>query len=1257
MIEISKGSTTHSGILSDIENVWSTSFNSIIPFLLRKTGENAFSGYLKSGAADHFIEIDEFNKIRYEIARWQTAIGFSHEELKSMSSTLHELQKANDLRALTRTLRMLKFFDVLLVTHDNSYTTCRTLLEKYSKELLEDSVSGLMDAISVIRDTHIKIHRKHEYYTSLALLMVVAVALSQCEAFRPLFWEARSAARARDELKRKWGNANDGVLEVALDIVTLLIRYQSAPGQYARKTGDEKFRETIKELTNEYNSVLKEQHLIAALTVMGVLEEARNHRLPFTQDELHEKSDKIGDIDLNAGLNREWDQEKVKEIPKKIQRIGNGAKHTWGYASSLLVTPEYRKYLDTFKDFFEKYVTTLTILDGQRLVEGEVAEFTFDRSQTEDLRDLVAEYVKKVVESSDRESMFKQCFEVRIVSVPNCFGQGKFGTSKKTELVVELLLNDYIAATQLLFEQRDIGIRDGSGPSYGKTAGDLFIYLFERAKNFFQLESGRLHENQKFYMPFPLMRRMLDIVYRLCPETCMSIPIIFDGSEQMSVPVPTELLKDKHRDIIACIANFIPALVLNRAMSLGFHSCDVGLDSLVDSPSDLDSSSQSMRAQDWKQEIEEAFHLNAYSLLVEKYLRDYNTERDCVQWLRTSRSSTLLPISINGLIDELAYYANNDAKYNGHNKYFFLGIDIGGTFIKFQFYEFSPTDKKFSRAGKFFRMLTSQQDISKNNLAENTVQEKSPAEQFARRIIDTIKMNIKDETYLNNCIVENRVIALGISWPGPVRGNRIAGTSGILKQFPPLRREIKDNKIEDIMRLDIVKALRNVWVKREVWENIVDPGVKRKYKEPFVAIVNDGSAEGMGAVANLVLSEKAAPNGRLLVVKLGTGTAGAVFNDGRLSPSLTEWGKMLLDLAAYPKLLDPELRPKDFPEGTANHYLSSKTMPRLAMSVADGLFDVKELDSLELGLLLEAGAKDLADLEGLRKLRHECGIREYARRGMRDPVDVEELRRLIETGTYAEPALFELIQLQVAKLGREASGRLNEMIEVYGGVRLANLLNVTDDDILDTFGPGDSRPQVVTDKLVHAYARSKSCVNMLGNYLGDFIVLLYDIYRMPVVIASGGVLSGVTGKMVVSQAVERTKKYGLSYDDKGDGILVLSSTETIKSSTRGEKSNFGTLGAAVFSASEFLFDLKQQGLDAIKARLMKLTINQNVEIHKDVAIFKDTRIDEIKLAKYALTKEEVFEYLKMYGPTLNFYSSSTTDDGPLVFTQWVKEKI
>lgn len=1253
MSNISKGTTTDLDILSDIEKEWPASFEHVLPVLLRRTAENTFVGYLKTESTEHYVEIDEFNKIRREIERWVTAISSPNDYLKKLSPATYELQKARDERTLTRTLRMLKFFDELLLATEGKHSSGWT---SDIQELLSVSASKLNEAMTVVRNTHIKIYEKSEYYTSLALLLVVALAESQCEAFRPVFWEARSAARARDELQRKWGELEDGVLHAVLDIVTLLIRYQSAPGQYARKTGDEMFRKAVKEIVNKHDAkFIKAQELEDALTVIGVLEEARNHKLPLDQD-----SCQIGNLNINVGLDRKWDQQSVKDILQKIQEGGAGAKHTWGYASSLKKVEKEK--LNSFKEFVEIHVKELVGKNGLEIEENEVAEFTFDRSQTEDLRELVAEYVKKVVDAphQDKISIFNSSFEVRVVSVPDCFG-------KKPEYVVEVMLNDYVAAEKLLFKQQvNVDRFENSNAPTKHTAGDLFVHLFTHAKKLFQLEAWQLNDNQKFYFPFPLLHRMLDIVYRLCPETCMSIPITFNSDVRMFIRIPNGLQVNEHREIIVCIANYVSALILNRAMSIGFQSCDIGLDSIVDSsPNSLPDSqaakNKQMNAEHWKQEVEEAFLLNAYNLLVERYLRDYNTEREHVQWLRTSRSTTIDPIPINKLIEELKDCVNNTAN-KSNDRHFFLGIDIGGTLTKFQFYEFSLGVDEFIPMGKSFRMLTLQKDPPEKSATEKNIQEMNSAERFAHRLIDTIKAYIKGDDGLKNCIEKNWVWAVGISWPGPVRDNRIAGTSRILCQFPPLTEKIKNNKIEDIMDLDMVKALKNVWKKREVWGNAIVPNENWICEEPFVAIVNDGSAEGMGVVANLVWNKNAnAADGRLVVVKLGTGTAGAVFKDGRLDPSLTEWGKMLLDLAAHPKLLDVSPRPLSFPKGTANLYLSSKTMPILARKYAVGLFNLSDLDSLELGLLLEIFAnRDINNRDvspdGLQKLRDECGTRDFASRGLHEPIDVEVLRRIRETGEDAEPALFELIERQFRLIGKEALDKLNQEIKVSGNFRLRNLLEVSGDDVKDTFTSDNTRPASVTEKLHQAYGVCEKCAISMGNYLGDFIALLYDIYNMPTAIVGGGVLNGETGKLVLKQAAQRTQMYGLEFTDRGNGVLTLDTKDSIMSHANPPKHDLGTLGAAVFAASEFLFDLKQHGIDMIKKHLMKLTINQSVEISEKDVVFKDSPHDNIQLAKYALTKKNVSDFLMTYGADLNFYGSSAPKDDQLVFIQWVKEK-
>ncbi|MFZ2411505.1 MAG: hypothetical protein WAW23_08040, partial [Candidatus Methanoperedens sp.] len=870
------------------EKGWNDDMLRILVF--SSDGKN-YSGHFRTEFRDVYDEVDERIKISLEIVRWIEAIGNAENaslQLKDLSPALSDLcthRIPDAKRAMARTLRMLLFFQALVLARDSSEDL---ISRRYlSPDLMEEAsrllngCSQLKDALDDILNTRIQV-ADTQFYMYLPLALIVAIAESQCDYFRPALWEAYSAGRAKTELRSKWPELPSDYL----DIIILFIRYQSATGQWTRGTGDNTFISKCEDVAKR--SGLRPAVLRTALKVIAVVEEARNHKLPG-----YESSEALQII--NEGVDRRWGkptwfvltdtgcadlvplediafrsedqlleyahqkgieprnltEDLIKELaPVTLERnvvaifdparipLNRTSKYTWSFATSLVVPQD-----DMIA--FQELVQRREIQDGRNIVA-----FSFGRKQTEDLKNVISTYIRK----AKVETEFDKYFYTRLLRVPDCFRPGN------AEEVIEVFLNDHLAAEQLLFA----GVIDSDNPTshgpFGNTAtyhtsehdiersaGELFIHLLKHAKEAFQLEKDTLTESKdrRLYMPTPLLKRIIEVVYRLRPNRCLSIPITFDAQHdeqhdeqhQEIVHIPQGLCKEDHKTEIELIANYLHAVVLNRAMSVGFRKCDIGLAQLNFSssqgnPHEGKECDHCMTPAEWSELIDEFREINGYPVLVEKYLRDYNTERENVEYV-PFRASLSLRNKISDLDERLDNYLTNQGEWE---RSLFLGIDIGATLTKFQFYQFSGRDGSFHDVGSSFRMLTFDQNFkSLENESPRQIFERRLRE-FSDRIVDTVSRNIRMIIDLGIIGVhgnnkDSKILAIGISWPGPVRNNRVAGTSKILSTFPPiLSDQILDNKIESIMNLDIVNAFKTAWSNASLGE------------VPFVTLLNDGNA-------------------------------------------------------------------------------------------------------------------------------------------------------------------------------------------------------------------------------------------------------------------------------------------------------------------------------------------------------------------------------------------------------------------------------
>src|SRR5207253_9222582 len=137
------------------------------------------------------------------------------------------------------------------------------------------------------------------------------------------------------------------------------------------------------------------------------------------------------------------------------------------------------------------------------------------------------------------------------------------------------------------------------------------------------------------------------------------------------VRLPMGLDKQNDKELITAVANYVLAEVLNRGMSRGFRSCDIGIAGLTahgggGDPDDRTAAgpvapgssgsravpardSRLMTGADWDKKIREVATGNAYEVLADRFLRDFNTERKSFQFIDRPAPTTLWAVSISDL--------------------------------------------------------------------------------------------------------------------------------------------------------------------------------------------------------------------------------------------------------------------------------------------------------------------------------------------------------------------------------------------------------------------------------------------------------------------------------------------------------------------------------------------------------------------------------------------------------------------------------
>lgn len=281
------------------------------------------------------------------------------------------------------------------------------------------------------------------------------------------------------------------------------------------------------------------------------------------------------------------------------------------------------------------------------------------------------------------------------------------------------------------------------------------------------------------------------------------------------------------------------------------------------------------------------------------------------------------------------------------NGKYILGIDIGGTGIKMRFFKINnlKTVRNIPPVVKdddFLLLRLKEQDSQSIPYylvwdgKEYTIPTArkdglyKDSNDFARYIIGALKSQIDVEKWDE---LSKDLISIGVCWPGPIKQNMVASTSGILQKFEGFEGSILGNSRSKILELNIGKGVKEVFN-------------KEFERDISVALSNDGDVEAAGIAFGIInqvkysrnnqfkqdgtkisgreLAKRLIESHRVAVIKAGTGTAGAILNDGKLS-GLNEFGKVIVDLVADNR--ENEIKAQNnnegtWPQGDANKFFS-----------------------------------------------------------------------------------------------------------------------------------------------------------------------------------------------------------------------------------------------------------------------------------------------------------------------------------------------
>ncbi|MDQ1353634.1 MAG: HDc protein, partial [Acidobacteriota bacterium] len=251
----------------------------------------------------------------------------------------------------------------------------------------------------------------------------------------------------------------------------------------------------------------------------------------------------------------------------------------------------------------------------------------------------------------------------------------------------------------------------------------------------------------------PRVYRILDTMSDFDPLNVQPLTVSFQAEEKIKnnivyLPIPpleesAEQIQAKRKEIVA---RYIVTMIYNYVVTLGIYSAAVDCSPLDENKVKLGFTNN---------ELEHMLCRWAETLGYEKnygrFLEDFNFKKFSVKAALCPRESTGFAVK------DITGYGS------------FLGIDIGGTYIKVSLF----------RKGEIA--------FGKNQLLTFKTFEQSdgghvPVDAFCNRIISEVEAGFKKRGPKSNFNWE-KLDGVGISWPGAVSGSKIIATSGVLRRL------------------------------------------------------------------------------------------------------------------------------------------------------------------------------------------------------------------------------------------------------------------------------------------------------------------------------------------------------------------------------------------------------------------------------------------------------------------------------------------
>jgi len=438
-----------------------------------------------------------------------------------------------------------------------------------------------------------------------------------------------------------------------------------------------------------------------------------------------------------------------------------------------------------------------------------------------------------------------------------------------------------------------------------------------------------------------------------------------------------------------------------------------------------------------------------------------------------------------------------------------IGIDIGGTAIKFGLYE------------KFEKLDSLRLSTQKNHDKES-VKYKSLAD-FAKKLKEGMSklLHRQGKDW-------DQIKIIGVSWPGAIRQSKIAATSGIFKHFESsvLSKLIRENTVDSIRKLEIVTEIEQILPNRNI----------------SVALCNDGFAEALARV----LETPAYRSRTWGILKLGTGTAGAVISDRHLRKGIIEFGKIINNVFCRNESF-LKVDYNRMPDGVVNEFISAHLLPRIFRELTGSTPPL--FSSYEIGRVAQ-NFFDYPDFQQQNPNQREARLDVLLRDIGIDHIHTKHFAHIMsksefESLVFATPLekAYEIKRTVCFKLGLDQFGLVEEHCKRIGAERMANILfeihKKGKTEVFDNWGPTETYYNIIrkyfndTQNKAEYYERASIIFDDIfcraGALLADVIALIRLYYNLDGIILGGGVLANTSSSSKLIQSADKhlKAKYGI----------------------------------------------------------------------------------------------------------------------------------